>query len=79
MIGYAVPGFVLGVMLIVLFGGGSFWDIFPLRGLVSENWETLSAGAKVLDYLWHIALPATASVVGSFALKTLLTKNTFFE
>ncbi len=77
--GYAVPGFVLGVLLIVLFGGGSFWDVFPLRGLVSDNWEELSPFGKITDYLWHITLPVTASVVSSFAIKTLLTKNTFLE
>jgi peptide/nickel transport system permease protein/microcin C transport system permease protein len=77
--GYAVPGFVLGVLLIVLFGGGSFWDIFPLRGLVSDNWDELSWFAKTTDYLWHIALPVTASVVSTFAFKTLLTKNMFLE
>lgn len=77
--GYAVPGFVLGVLLIVLFGGGSFWDVFPLRGLVSDNWDELSPLAKVGDYLWHITLPVTASVVSAFALKTLLTKNSFLE
>ena len=77
--GYAVPGFVLGVLLIVLFGGGSFWDIFPLRGLTSENWAELSWFGKVTDYLWHITLPVTASVVSTFALKTLLTKNTFLD
>ena len=77
--GYAVPGFVLGVLLIVLFGGGSFWDVFPLRGLTSPNWDQLSAWGKVTDYLWHITLPVTAAVVSSFAMKTLLTKNTFLE
>jgi microcin C transport system permease protein len=77
--GYAVPGFVLGVLLIVLFGGGSFWDIFPLRGLTSENWPQLSWHGKITDYLWHITLPVTASVVSTFALKTLLTKNTFLD
>jgi len=77
--GYAVPGFVLGVLLIVLFGGGSFWDIFPLRGLTSENWAQLSWFGKITDYLWHITLPVTASVVSTFALKTLLTKNTFLD
>jgi len=77
--GYAVPGFVLGVLLIVLFGGGSFWDIFPLRGLVSEHWAELSWFGKAKDYLWHITLPVTASVVSTFALKTLLTKNTFLD
>jgi microcin C transport system permease protein len=77
--GYAVPGFVLGVMLIVLFGGGSFWDIFPLRGLTSENWAELGWFDKITDYLWHITLPVIASVVSTFALKTLLTKNTFLD
>lgn len=77
--GYAVPGFVLGVLLIVLFGGGSFWDVFPLRGLTSDNWDDLSLAGKALDYLWHVTLPVTAAVVSSFALKTLLTKNTFLE
>ncbi|RZS40581.1 peptide/nickel transport system permease protein/microcin C transport system permease protein [Limnobacter thiooxidans] len=77
--GYAIPGFVLGVLLILLFGGGSFWDIFPLRGLVSDDWDTLSWHAKITDYLWHITLPVTASVISSFAIKTFLTKNTFLE
>lgn len=77
--GYAIPGFVLGVLLIVLFGGGSFWDIFPLRGLVSENWAELGWFDKILDYLWHITLPVTASVVSLFAMKTLMTKNTFLD
>lgn len=77
--GYAVPGFVLGVLLIVLFGGGSFWDVFPLRGLTSDNWDELSAWGKFTDYLWHITLPVAASVLSTFALKTLLTKNTFLE
>jgi microcin C transport system permease protein len=76
---YAVPGFVLGVLLIVLFGGGSFLDIFPLRGLVSENWHELGFGARIADYLWHATLPVTAAVVGNFALKTLLTRNTFID
>jgi microcin C transport system permease protein len=77
--GYAIPGFVLGVLLLVLFGGGSFLQLFPLRGLTSDNWSELSLAGKVLDYLWHIALPVTASVVGSFAVVTMLTKNTFLE
>jgi microcin C transport system permease protein len=75
--GYAIPGFVLGVALLVIFGGQLQW--FPLRGLTSANWETLSWGAKVADYLWHIALPVTASVLGSFAVITMLTKNSFLE
>lgn len=77
--GYALPGFILGVLLIVVFGGGSFWDIFPLRGLTSENWAELSWYNKVLDYLWHITLPVTAAVVSNFAVKTLLTKNTMLD
>lgn len=77
--GYAIPSFVLGVVLILLFGGGYFWDVFPLRGLVSENWDELGVIDKVLDYLWHMVLPVTASVVNSFAIKTMLTKNSFLE
>lgn len=79
LIGYAIPGFVLGVLLLVLFGGGSFWQLFPLRGLTSDNWEQLSLMGKVLDYLWHLVLPLIASTVGSFAVVTMLTKNTFLE
>jgi microcin C transport system permease protein len=79
LIGYAIPGFVLAIVLIVLFGGGSFWNIFPLRGLVSDNWAELSPLAKVLDYLWHMVLPITSSAVGSLAVMTLLTKNSFLE
>ncbi len=79
LVGYAIPGFVLGIILIVLFGGGSFWNIFPLRGLVSDNWHDLSLVGKVLDYLWHMVLPVTASTVGSLAVMTLLTKNSFLE
>ncbi len=79
LVGYAIPGFVLGITLLVLFGGGSFWDVFPLRGLVSDNWEQLPWYSKVLDYLWHMVLPITASVVGSFAVMTMLTKNSFLE
>jgi peptide/nickel transport system permease protein/microcin C transport system permease protein len=77
--GYAMPGFILGVLLIVLFGGGSFWDLFPLRGLTSDNWHELSWPARILDYLWHITLPLVASVISLFAMKTLLTKNMFLE
>jgi microcin C transport system permease protein len=77
LVGYAIPGFVLGVALLVVFGGQLQW--FPLRGLTSSNWDTLSWGAKVVDYLWHIALPVTASVLGAFAVTTMLTKNSFLE
>lgn len=79
LIGYAIPGFVLGIALIVLFGGGSFWNVFPLRGLVSDNWAEMSAAMKVVDYLWHMVLPITASAVGSLAVMTMLTKNSFLE
>jgi peptide/nickel transport system permease protein/microcin C transport system permease protein len=79
LISYAVPGFVLGILLIVLFGGGSFWDLFPLRGLTSDNWRNLSCLGKARDYLWHATLPVVASLVSTFALKTMLTKNTFLD
>ncbi|WP_374623925.1 microcin C ABC transporter permease YejB [Pandoraea sp.] len=79
LVGYAIPGFVLGVLLLVLFGGGTFWQLFPLRELVSDNWSDLSWPAKIVDYLWHITLPVTASVVGSFAVVTMLTKNAFLD
>lgn len=79
LIGYAIPGFVLGLFLLVLFGGGSFWDLFPLRGLTSDNWAELSWPARIVDYIWHMILPVTAMVVGQFAVMTLLTKNSFLE
>lgn len=77
LIGYAIPGFVLGIALLVIFGGQLNW--FPLRGLTSPNWDELSWAGKVVDYLWHIALPVTAMVLGSFAITTMLTKNSFLE
>lgn len=77
LVGYAIPGFVLGVALLVIFGGQLQW--FPLRGLTSSNWEQLSWWSQVVDYLWHIALPVTASVLGAFAVITMLTKNAFLE
>jgi microcin C transport system permease protein len=79
LVGFAIPGFVLGITLLVLFGGGSFWDIFPLRGLTSDNWAELPWYGKLTDYLWHMVLPIIASVVGSFAVMTMLTKNSFLE
>ncbi|HLT25423.1 MAG TPA: ABC transporter permease subunit [Zeimonas sp.] len=79
LVGYAIPGFVLGVLLLVLFGGGSFWQIFPLRGLTSDDFDQLSLAGKVLDYFWHLAMPLACLVVGSFAVTTMLTKNTFLE
>ena len=79
LIGYAIPGFVLGVIMLVFFGGGSFLQIFPLRGLTSDDFEQLSLIGKVLDYFWHLALPLTCLVIGSFAVITMLTKNTMLE
>jgi microcin C transport system permease protein len=79
LIGYAIPGFVLAIALIVLFGGGSFWSVFPLRGLVSDNWSQLSLFGKITDYLWHMVLPITSGAVGSLAVMTMLTKNSFLE
>ncbi len=77
LVGYAIPGFVLGVALLVVFGGQLQW--FPLRGLTSDNWASLGWGARIADYLWHIALPVAASVLGAFAVTTMLTKNAFLE
>jgi len=79
LVGYALPGFALGVLLIVLFAGGTFLDWFPLRGLTSDNWDTLSWPARIRDYLWHLVLPLTCYGIGSFAIVTMLTKNTFVE
>ncbi|MBS7696327.1 MULTISPECIES: microcin C ABC transporter permease YejB [unclassified Chelatococcus] len=78
-IGYAIPSFLFAILLIVLFAGGSFWQIFPLQGLVSENWSSLSWPERILDYFWHIALPITAMALGAFATSTLLTKNSFLD
>ena len=78
-VGYAVPGFLLAIFLIVLFAGGSFWNIFPLRGLTSDNWSQLPWYGKIADYFWHITLPVFAMMVGSFATMTLLTKNSFLD
>jgi microcin C transport system permease protein len=79
LLGYSIPGFVLGVLLIVMFAGGTFFDWFPLRGLTSDNFAELSAWGKVKDYFWHLTLPLTCLVIHSFAVVTLLTKNTFVE
>ncbi|WP_312798180.1 microcin C ABC transporter permease YejB [Tianweitania sp.] len=78
-IGYAIPGFLFAILLMVLFAGGSFFDWFPLRGLTSENWSQLSWPMKIIDYFWHLALPLTAMVLSAFATTTLLTKNSFLE
>jgi microcin C transport system permease protein len=78
-VGYALPGFLVAVLLIVLFAGGSFLSIFPFRGLVSDNWATLPWWQQILDYLWHITLPVVAMALGAFATMTLLTKNSFLD
>ncbi len=78
-VGYAIPGFLFAVLLIILFAGGSFWNIFPRKGLGSENWYELSFFGKVYDYLWHIVLPITAMALGGFATTTFLTKNSFLD
>jgi microcin C transport system permease protein len=78
-IGYAIPGFLLAIFLIVLFAGGSFWNIFPLRGLHSDNWHMLPWYQQITDYFWHLTLPLIAMMVGSFATMTLLTKNSFLD
>ncbi|HJU15947.1 MAG TPA: microcin C ABC transporter permease YejB [Stellaceae bacterium] len=78
-IGYAVPSFLFAVLLIVLFAGGSYLQIFPLRGLVSDNWAALSWPMRIADYFWHLALPLTALVISGFATLTMLTKNCFLD
>jgi len=78
-IGYAIPGFLFAILLIVLLAGGSYFNIFPLRGLTSTNFESLSTFEQIKDYLWHITLPVFASVVSSFAMLTMLTKNSFLD
>jgi len=78
-VGYAIPGFLFAILLLVLFAGGSYWQIFPLRGLTSDNWSELSLVGKVLDYFWHITLPVLASTISAFATLTLLTKNSFLD
>jgi microcin C transport system permease protein len=78
-VGNAIPSFLFAILLIVLFAGGSFFDWFPLRGLVSSNWEQLSWPARILDYFWHLTLPLTALIIGAFAGMTMLTKNSFLE
>ncbi len=78
-IGYAIPSFLFALLLIMLFAGGNYWHIFPLRGLTSDNFESLSTGGKIVDYLWHITLPTIAMVISSFASLTMLTKNSFLD
>src|SRR5207237_2979987 len=78
-IGYAIPGFLFAILLIILFAGGSFFDIFPLRGLTSDNWAQLPWWQKILDYFWHLTLPIISMALSAFATMTLLTKNSFLD
>ena len=78
-VGYAIPGFLFAILLLVLFAGGSYFKFFPLRGLTSDNFEQLSLAGKIIDYFWHICLPVLASTISAFASLTLLTKNSFLD
>ena len=78
-VGYAVPGFLFAILLIVVFAGGNYFDIFPLRGLVSDNWSELSWPDRIADYFWHLTLPIVSLTIGGFATLTMLTKNSFLE
>jgi microcin C transport system permease protein len=78
-IGYAIPGFLFAILLIVLFAGGSFWDVFPLRGLTSDGWAQFPWYQKVADYFWHLTLPIVSMALAAFATMTLLTKNSFLD
>jgi microcin C transport system permease protein len=78
-VGYAIPGFLFAILLIVLFAGGSYLQWFPLRGIVSDNWTSLDWPHRILDYFWHITLPVVSLIIGGFASLTMLTKNSFLE
>ena len=78
-VGYAIPGFLFAILLIVLFAGGSYLSWFPLRGLTSDDWASFAWPHRILDYFWHIALPVLSLVIGGFAGLTMLTKNSFLE
>jgi microcin C transport system permease protein len=78
-IGYAIPSFLFAILLIILFAGGEYWQIFPLRGLTSDGWDAMSWPQKIADYFWHIALPVIAMVISGFASLTMLTKNSFMD
>jgi len=78
-VAYAIPGFLFAILLLVLFAGGSYWQLFPLRGLTSEDFSELTLLGKAVDYMWHIALPVLASTISAFATLTLLTKNSFLD
>ncbi len=78
-IGNAIPGFLFAILLVILFAGGNYFDWFPLRGLVSDNFAQMQWWEKIIDYFWHLALPLTALVIGGFATLTMLTKNSFLD
>ena len=78
-IGYAIPGFLFAILLIVLFSGGSYLHWFPLRGIVSDDWASFSWPHRIADYFWHVTLPVVSLLIGSFASLTMLTKNSFLE
>tara|TARA_B100001179_G_C18592800_1_gene405539 strand:- start:798 stop:1901 length:1104 start_codon:yes stop_codon:yes gene_type:complete len=78
-VGYAIPAFMFAILLIILFAGGRYFDIFPLRGLTSDGWEGFPIWKQILDYAWHMILPITAMVIGGFASLTMLTKNSFLD
>jgi microcin C transport system permease protein len=78
-VGFAIPGFLFAILLIILFAGGSFFSIFPLRGLTSDGWSQFPWYWKILDYFWHLTLPIVSMALGAFATMTLLTKNSFLD
>ena len=78
-IGYAIPSFMFAILLIILFAGGRYFDLFPLRGLLSDNWQDMSWWQISLDYMWHMVLPIAAMVISGFAGLTMLTKNSFLD
>src|SRR6266487_1418152 len=78
-VGYAIPGFLFAILLIILFAGGSFFQFFPLRGLTSENWQSLPWWGKILEYFWHLTLPIITMSLGAFATMTMLAKHSFLD
>lgn len=78
-IGYAIPSFLFAILLIVLFAGGRYWDIFPLRGLASDGWDDMTLIQQIMDYAWHMVLPTAAMIISGFASITMLTKNSFLD
>ncbi|MGH1403557.1 MAG: microcin C ABC transporter permease YejB [Alphaproteobacteria bacterium] len=78
-IGYAIPSFMFAILLIVLFAGGRYWDIFPLRGLTSDGWDDMTLLQQIYDYAWHMVLPTAAMIISGFASLTMLTKNSFLD